>query len=164
MEAGGKGRILAVADKLIPRREADELSNKICLLPVDFADLGQSIWRLDLEGEWPSLQLNGQIDDIREIARSDAHFLSLVYPEVVRQVFHKIVIEEDHTDAQTDPYDWMSQWLTFAQVLGVKQLPPSGDSEPILQDKLKWIDDTVEAFCTKNKILESLKKEVIVEQ
>jgi hypothetical protein len=154
VEAGGRGRILAVADKLIPRREEDEPANKVCLLPVDFADLGQSIWRLDLEGEWPSLQLNAQIDDIREIARSDAHFLSLVYPEVVRQVFHKIVVEEDHTDTETDPDDWMSQWLTFARVLGVKQLPPSGESEPILQDKLKWIDDTVEAFCTRNKILE----------
>lgn len=154
VEAAGKGRILAVADKIIPRRAEDEPANKICLLPVDFVDLGQSIWRLDVEGDWPSLQLNIQIDNIREIARSDTHFLSLVYPEVVRQILHKIVVEEDHTDPETDPEDWMSQWLTFTRLLGVKQLPPSGDSEPILQEKLKWIDDAVEAFGSSNKVLE----------
>jgi hypothetical protein len=154
VEATGKGRILAVADKIIPRRTDDEPANKICLLPVDFVDLGESIWRLDLAGDWPSLQLNARLEDIREIARSDAHFLSLVYPEVVRQIFYEIVVMEDHVDPQTDPDDWMSQWLTFAAILGVKQLPPSGESEPILQDKLKWIDDTVEAFCSSNKMME----------
>jgi hypothetical protein len=154
VEATGKGRILAVADKIVPHRAEDEPANKICLLPVDFVDLGQSVWRLDVASDWPSLQLNVRIEDIREIARSDAHFLSLVYPEVVRQIFHKIVVEEDHTDPQTDPDDWMSQWLSFASLLGVKQLPPSGDSEPILQDKLKWIDDAVEAFCSSNKMME----------
>jgi hypothetical protein len=154
VEAGRKGRILAVADKIIPRRADDELTNKVCLLPVDFVDLGQSIWRLDLASDWPSLQLNIRIQDIREIARSDSYFLSLVYPEVVRQIFHKIVVEEDHTDPQTDPDDWMSQWLSFANLLGIRQLPPSGDSEPILQDKLKWIDDIVEAFCLSKKMME----------
>lgn len=154
VEAKGKGRILAAADKIIPRRAEDEPANKICLLPVDFVDLGQSVWRLDLASDWPSLQLNIRIEDIREIARSDAHFLSLVYPEVVRQIFYEILVKEDHTDPQTDPDDWMSQWLSFAALLGVKQLPPSGESEPILQDKLKWIDDAVEAFCSSNKMME----------
>ena len=72
----------------------------------------------------------------------------------MRQILHKIVVEEDHTDPETDPEDWMSQWLTFTRLLGVKQLPPSGDSEPILQEKLKWIDDAVEAFGSSNKVLE----------
>jgi|OpeIllAssembly_1097287.scaffolds.fasta_scaffold179355_2 hypothetical protein len=154
VESAGKGRILAVADRIIPHRTEDEPANKMCLLPVDFVDLGQSIWRLDLLSDWPSLQLNIRIEDIREIARSNAHFLSLVYPEVVRQIFYKIVVEEDHTDSQTDPEDWMSQWLVFANLLGVKEVPPSGVTEPILQDKLKWIDDAVEAFCSNNKMME----------
>jgi hypothetical protein len=154
VESAGKGRILAVADRIIPHRAEDEQANKLCLLPVDFVDLGQSIWRLDLLSDWPSLQLNIRIEDIREIARSNAHFLSLVYPEVVRQLFYKIVVEEDHTDPHSDPEDWMSQWLVFAGLLGVKQLPPSGVTEPILQDKLKWIDDAVEAFCSSNKMME----------
>ena len=47
-----KGRILAVADKIIPRRTNEEPANRQFLLPVDFVDLGNTIWRLDLEGDF----------------------------------------------------------------------------------------------------------------
>ena len=150
-----KGRIVAVADNIQPKRIEEEEADRLFLLPVDFADLGHAIWHLDLESDWPTLQLNKNIEAIREIARSDNTFLALVYPEVVRQIFHKIIVEEDHTDPETDPDDWMSGWLRYAvDRLGKKQMPSSGESEPIKQEKLKWIDDAVEAFCSKNQILE----------
>ncbi|MFZ5906352.1 MAG: hypothetical protein ACOYVJ_02940 [Nitrospirota bacterium] len=149
------GRILAVADRIMPKRTEDESTDKICLLAVDFVDLGHTIWRIDLTGDMPSLQLNRTIENIREIARSDDAFFTLVYPEVVRQILYKIVMEEDHTDPETDPDDWMSQWLNF--IIGFsnnKQLPPSGQSEPVVQEKFKWIDEAVEAFCKSNGILD----------
>ena len=159
VDAGGKGRILAAADKIMPHRLDEEPTDRLCLLPVDFVDLGQSIWRIDLAGDWPSLLLNSRIDEIREIARSDTSFLSLVYPEVVRQILHKIVVEEDHTDPESDPDDWMSQWLNFtSNLLRVRYLPPSGESEPIIQEKLKWVDEAMEAFCSENKILDKFKQ------
>jgi len=150
-----KGRIVAVADNIIPRRTEEEAAEKLYLLPVDFVDLGHAIWRLDLESDWPTLQLNKNMEDIREVARSDNTFLALVFPEVVRQVFYKIIVEEDHTDPETDPDDWMSGWLRYAaNLLGKKQMPSSGQSEPIKQEKLKWIEDAVEAFCSNNQTLE----------
>jgi len=150
-----KGRIVAVADNIIPRRVEEEAADRLCLLPVDFVDLGHAIWRLDLESDWPTLQLNKNMEDIREVARSDNTFLALVFPEVVRQVFYKIIVEEDHTDPETDPDEWMSGWLRFAvDLLGKKQMPSSGQSEPIKQEKLKWIEDAVEAFCSNNQTLE----------
>jgi hypothetical protein len=156
-----KGRILAVADRIIPRRTEEEETDRQSLLPVDFVDLGQSVWRLDLEGDLPILQLNKRIENIREIARSDTFFLTLVYPEVVRQILYKIVVEEDFTDADADgEEEWMSGWLKFAiQMLGRKHLPPLGQSEPIKQEKLKWIDDVVNAFCSDNSVLERFVKE-----
>jgi len=148
-----KGRILAIADR-ITRRTEEEPTDKICLLPVDFVDLGQSVWRLDVDSDWPSLQLNKCVENIREIARSDNCFLTLVYPEIVRQVLYKIVVEEDHTDPYTDD-DWMSQWLRFVIDLSEdKQLPPSGYSDPVKLEKLKWIDDAVNAFSSNNNVLE----------
>ena len=150
----GNGRILAVADRIQPRRSEDEPVDKICLLPVDFVDLGNCVWRLELESDWPSLMLNNRFDKIRELARSDHSFFSLVYPEVVRQILYKIVVEEDHTDPQSDPDDWRSLWLTFSRdILGKSILPPSGESEPIIQEKMKWIDDVVEEFCSDNEVL-----------
>ncbi|MFH1673525.1 MAG: hypothetical protein ABIF87_08910 [Pseudomonadota bacterium] len=155
VDTAGKGRILAVADRLQPRRTEEEPIDKLCLLPVDFTDLGHCVWRLDLESDWPSLILNNRVDNIREIARSDHSFFSLVYPELVRQILYKIVIEEDHTDPESDPDDWMSLWLSFSRdLLGINTLPPSGSSEPIIQEKMKWIEDIVEAFCSNNKVLE----------
>jgi hypothetical protein len=150
-----RGRIVAAADNIQPKRIEEEEADKLCLLYVDFADLGHAIWRLDLESDWPTLQLNKNIEDIREVARSDHSFLALVYPEVLRQIFNKIIVEEDHTDPETDPDDWMSGWLRYAvDLLGKKQMPSSGQSEPIKQEKLKWIEDAVEAFCSNNQILE----------
>ena len=150
-----KGRLLAVADRIIPQRPEEETSDRLSLLPVDFVDLGKSVWRLDLASDWPSLQLNSRIDNIREIARSDPSFLSLVYPEVVRQILCKIIVEENHTDPETDPDDWMSRWLNFgAGLLKKKAWPPAGDTEPLRQEKLRWIDDVVEAFCESHQLLE----------
>ena len=155
-----KGRILAVVDKIIPRRTEEEPTDKQCLLPVEFVDLGQAIWRLDVDGELPVLQLNKSIENIREIARSDGFFLPLVYPEVVRQILYRIIVEEDYTEADAQGEDdWMSDWLKFAtEMLGSEQLPLSGTSEPVKQDKLKWIEDVVEAFCSNNQVLEKFAK------
>jgi hypothetical protein len=162
VDAAGKGRILAVADKIMPRRLDEEPMDRLCLLPVDFVDLGQSIWRLDLAGDWPNLLLNSRIDETREIARSNVSFLSLVYPEVVRQVLHKIVVDEDHTDPESDPDDWMSLWLNFTyKLLKVGYLPPSGESEPIRQEKLKWVEEAVEAFCSENQMLNKFKQSLL---
>lgn len=151
----GKGRIPAGADRISPRRPEDEDAGKLCLLPVEFADLGSSIWRLDLDGEWPSLQLNNRIDNIREIARADEAFQALVYPEVVRQILTHIVIAEDHTDPDTDPDDWMSLWLRYAiGLMGRRALPPSGGEDQVVLDKGRWIDDAVEAFCASRRLVD----------
>jgi hypothetical protein len=162
VDAAGKGRILAAADRIIPQRPDEEPTDRLCLLPVDFVDLGNLIWRLDLASEWPSLQLNIRIDEIREIARSDVSFLSLVYPEVVRQVLHKIIVEEDHTDPDSSTDDWKSLWLNFViKMLKIRYLPPSGESEPIVQEKLKWVDEAVEAFCAENQMLVKFKQALL---
>lgn len=155
VETVAKGRILAAADRVLPQRTEDEPVGKISLLPVDFVDLGGAVWRLDLEGDWPSLQLNSRVDNIREIARTDSRFFALVYPEVVRQVLYQVVVVEDYTDPEGDPEDWMSLWLRFAwELLGQTSLPPAGGSESVNQAKLKWIEDVVEAFCAENRTRE----------
>jgi hypothetical protein len=78
---------------------------------------------------------------------------------VVRQILHKIVVDDDYTDADADEDDWMSGWLKFAiETLGRRVLPSSGGSEPILQEKLNWIDNVVEAFCSKHQVLEKFVK------
>jgi hypothetical protein len=140
------GLLLGVADKLLPLRPHEDLANKQSLLPVDFCDLGERIWRLELS-DWPVLELNNRIDAIGEAARSGDSFLALVYPEVLRRVLHEIVIVLDETDPGFDDTEWTSLWLRYVCSLTGVSEPPSGATEEAKALRLEWIDDTVHAFC-----------------
>lgn len=142
------GRILAAVDKIRPKTAEDEPAGGQSLLFVEYEDLGDVVWSLDLESDWPVLRLNKRAEEISLIASADQRFLSLVYPEVVRQILRRIVIEDDHLDPHCDD-DWPSLWLQMAcRVLGVPE-PPSG-TEP---EKAAWVERAVDAFGSHHDML-----------
>lgn len=141
------GLLRGVADKIIPLRPDEDLEHSQSLLPVDFLDLGERVWRLDLS-DWPVLELNNRIDEIAEAARSSGGFLGLLYPEVVRRILHNVVIEQEVTDPKLDDSDWTCLWLRYAcSIPGVSAPPtaPPGQQQTELLEE--WIEDTVQAFC-----------------
>jgi len=140
------GLLLAVADRLLPLRPEEDETHKQSLLPVDFRDLGDRIWRLDLS-DWPVLELNRRIAELGEAARSADSFLALVYPEVVRRILHAALIEEDQPDPEFDESDWTSLWLRYAATLPGVQAPPEGVGEDATARKEQWIEEAVQAFC-----------------
>ncbi|NJN05089.1 MAG: hypothetical protein HC814_00010 [Rhodobacteraceae bacterium] len=143
---GRLGLLLAVADKLVPLRPEEDETHKQSLLPVDFRDLGDRIWRLDLT-DWPVLELNRRIADLGEVARSADSFLALVYPEVVRRILHEALVAQDQTDPDFDDSDWTSLWLRYACSLPGIEPPPEGVGEDADARKEQWIEQTVQAFC-----------------
>lgn len=145
------GLLLGVADKIIPLRPEEDLANKQSLLPVEFCDLGDRVWRLELS-DWPVLELNNRIDDVGEAARSGNAFLGLVYPEVVRRILHEIVIGQDQTDLGFDDTDWTSLWLRYVCSLPGVSEPPSGGSEEARARRVEWIEDAVQAFCRSRQV------------
>jgi len=146
---GGLGRIVASADRIIPRlREFDEEGCDI-LLPVEFQEMGERLWRLSMEEDMPRLYLNSTCRGLREAARSSVEFLALVYPEVLRRIFTYILRE--HDQRWDDPEDWPGKWVLYAQrVLG----RPAPEPEMDPSEKDEWIEQTVEAFCRKHKVRE----------
>ena len=143
------GRILAALDKVRPETVEDIPSGSQSLLYVEYEDLGDSIWQLDLEGDWPVLKLNRRIDEIPLIASSDARFLALVYPEILRQVLRRIINDDEHTDPDCDD-DWPSLWLKLACTLpGMSPLPAG-----LKGDQAEWIEKAVGAFCGNRGLLE----------
>ncbi len=143
------GRILAAVDKLRPESVDDMAAGSRSLLFVEYDDLGNRIWQLDLDGDWPVLRLNYHLDEIAQVASRDYRFLSLVYPEVFRQILRRIVIEDQHTDPRCDD-DWPSLWLQSAcRLPGMP--PPPQVSRP---DQQAWVEKAVEAFCANFKMLE----------
>jgi uncharacterized protein YacL (UPF0231 family) len=143
------GRILAAVDKVRPENIDNIPTGSQSLLYVEYDDLGNRIWQLDLDGDWPVLKLNQYVDEISLVASSDNRFLSLVYPEVFRQILKQIIIEDEHTDPECDD-DWSSLWLQLACFLPGMAIPPQ-TSKP---DQQAWIEKAVESFCANFHMLE----------
>ena len=143
-----RGLLLGVADKLVPLQPEESLAHRQSLLPVEFRDLGERIWRLDVS-DWPVLELNERVADLGEIARSGDSFLGLVYPEVVRHILHEAIVEQGQTDPDFDDADWTSLWLRYVCGLPGVEAPP----EPAAGDEKaralaeEWIERAVQAFC-----------------
>jgi len=141
------GRILAALDKIRPESVDNEPAGSHSLLFVEYDDLGNKIWLLDLDGDWPVLKLNQKVDEISLVASSDQRFFALVYPEVFRQILTKIMIEDEHTDPDCDD-DWPSLWLKLARQLPGMDDPPASRGEQEI-----WIGNATEAFSAKFDVL-----------
>ena len=147
------GRILAVLDKVRPESVDEQPGGSQSLLYVEYGDLGQRIWELDLDGDWPVLRLNQQAREVGLIASGDDRFLSLVYPEILRQILTRIVTVDGHTDPDCDD-DWPSLWLKLACRLSGRPVPALGDRD----DQARWIDAAVDAFGMNHRIIERFER------
>lgn len=145
-QPGNEHVLLAVADRIqLALPDADAACES--LLPVTPAELDNEIWRLDLEGSEPELFVsNTAAPDWRQLAYSPI-FISLVYPEVLRQVLKAILLEHKYRDFE-DNTDWRSKWLRFARMLpGVDPDLPAAEAADDLV--IQWVSDAVAAFAKK---------------
>lgn len=157
------GRILAAAEKVVPYTTEDKMKGRLSLLPVEFKDMGDLVWDLDLTGERPMLQLNNKIAGIKDIARTDRQFFALVYPIVIKQILYDILIARDYSDAECDDEDWQSQWLRFAQGFSGVGKAPTDKYHGVREDREAWIDEVVAAFCSKWKIRDRFTQHMLEE-
>jgi hypothetical protein len=149
------GRILAAVDKVRPESVDDVPMGNQSLLFVEFEELGNKIWQLDLDGDWPVLRLNRQVEGIALIAGSESKFLSLVYPEVYRQILTRILIHDEHNDPDCDD-DWQSLWLKHACRLAGTSGPPLGPKSV----QAEWIEKAVDLFCADLSMLEKFNQSI----
>lgn len=142
------GQLLAVGDRIRP---AWVDGGQESLLPVRPASLDQEVFRLDMEDE-PVLLINDKIDRWRDVSR-DEHFVTLVYPTVLRRILTHIVPDNMPDLEESD--DWRFMWLRFAKTLPGISEPPvddEGDDDLSVDD---WIEAVVTAFCKRNRIYET---------
>ncbi len=143
---GRPAQLLAIADRLSPRRVVDSVEQAVSLLPVDFADIDE-VWRLQFDqddSEGPILQVNRRLVNDRQALVRSEQFATLVLPQVFRQVLeHAVLVAEGGETDDSD--DWRIPWLAMARRLpGVGPLPPIDDDH---QDEAEdWIDVCVGAF------------------
>lgn len=142
-------RIIAAADDITVSMESEEGGARISLLPVNFRDLGDVPWRVELESSGPVLELNNRIDDVERMARNDPGFFALVYPAAVRTILTEILLVERY-DPSEDADEWWSLWLLWARDLA--GIPPAEDEE-----RRGWIDEVVSAFCARHRVVDKMK-------
>ena len=147
-----EGQLLAAGDRIRPAW-AD--GGQESLLPVrPDSSLDQEVFRLSLEDE-PLLLINGKIAQWRAVSR-DEHFVSLVYPTVLRTILTRILLYEDSPVIE-ESGDWRSLWLRFAKGHPGVSDPPDveGVDGMSVHD---WIDEVVAAFCKRNRIYDTLSR------
>jgi hypothetical protein len=140
------GLLLGVADRVIALRRGEDLERKDSLLPVDFVDLGERVWRLDL-ADSPVLELNKRIESISAAARGSGGFIGLLYPEVLRRILHEIVVVEAHTDPSAGDDDWKTLWLRYACSVPGVEVPPNEAAPDARERRAEWVERAVESFC-----------------
>lgn len=148
-------RILAWADKLRPLLPEEAQAGRRSILPVESAELGEQIWALRWNDDVPVLQLNAAFRDPRDItaiARTDADFVALVYPAVIRQILYTLTLTDEIPPSGEDE---KHPWLEFAEVgLGGGPQPVLREGDEISREEVKdWIERAVNGFCRQNAAL-----------
>lgn len=140
-------KILAHADGISPELP----SGRKPILPVEFRDLSNEVWRLTYEGEEgsPILLINKKIPNIEYLATNNPQFFVYVYPAVIREILTNMIFIEKIDSVTDPPTEWHYNWLEFSRNLGVE--PTDILQEENLNDNkeeaIKWIERVVEEFC-----------------
>lgn len=154
-ESESFGRILAAADRLMPLVDTADRANQTCIFPVNVTETGNELWRLDMDDR-PILQLNRDVERIKELAGSDFLFALFIYPSLIKQVLTKILIVEKHDDPDSDHSDWRCQWLQFAIKLIGERPPKPTQTEQ--RESEAWIERVADKFSAKHRLIEKFKK------
>lgn len=147
-------RIIAAADDITLSASPTDEGARVSLLPVNFRDLGDVPWRVELESAGPVLELNSRVDEIERRARHDAAFFALVYPAAVREILTHILVVEQYDPAE-ETEEWWSLWMRWARELSDAAVPEDAD------ERRGWIEDVVGAFCGRHRVLEKMRTEPI---
>jgi hypothetical protein len=141
-------KLLGEVDQIQPVK-AGEASDRRRHLIVPVPDaLDQQLWRLDFEQEPPQLLVNKDAKPSwKEMARSP-HFIALVYPEVLRSILGRILLEDEWSD-DDDEGDWQSDWIRFARNLGGLASMPTEHQKT---ERENWIEDAVAAFARRMQL------------
>jgi hypothetical protein len=133
-------RIVAASNDITVSCDTESSASRLSLLPVNFDDLGDEIWRIHFEAGQPVLELNNRIDGIERLARHDPEFFALVYPAAVREVLTQFLLVERWNE-NDEGSDAPELWIRWAREMIQDAVPADPD------DRRAWIHDVVVAFC-----------------
>lgn len=143
-ETEGNGKIFAHATNLKPNNK--EYVGKDAILPINFVDLDQEVWKVSFEAEKPFLEINKKIKDGKEFVRKNPLIHSLILPAALRIIISRIINDEEEYDEDGDL--WQNKWIRFVKqnLFVSREVPEANDEERI---KEEWLDEVVSSFARK---------------
>jgi hypothetical protein len=136
-----KGRIVAISRPLHLRTQKPEQQQSF--LPVRVDELDEVVFKVEFVDQCPTLVLNRNLDSslpggIKNFAVHPA-FVSLVLPEVVRQVLVRYLFVEARAVDDLGHDDAFSDWMRFSLAL-VPDYPEEGQLSEDPNEIYAWID------------------------
>lgn len=136
------GRILASADRLRPSIEGEHAGRK-SIFPVEYRDLGQEVWRVDINDDaGPTLLLSSRIPALMH----RVHENPLVSGSILPAAFRIVLLYLANNPSEEDD-GWKADWKRFCgEGLGVDTDPDDLDDDDD-DGKETWVDDVVRRYC-----------------
>ncbi len=150
--ADGSGKLLGRADQLKASDEASDRTEGRSLLPVVSADLGHRLWWLELdETDQPTLLISERIEDYKAFARTPT-FVWFVLPAILRGCLEAAVeTVDEESEGDEGAATPLARWLKLGSTLARRSAPDATDDQ---QERDKWIEDAVSAFCHDHKLMQ----------
>src|SRR5579859_2910179 len=109
------------------------------------SDIAPRLFQLDLrDEEYPILYVDKRIPDAGSWAKSDPLFTACVFPQVISDVFERILEMPGRPDS-----GWMAVWVDWANSLMPGSVPPYGDS---IESRKKWKEELIDTFAAKHQL------------
>jgi hypothetical protein len=138
------GRILGIAENIRPVHAGKQTATgRRGILPVEHAELGNELWRLDFKENDVFLLVNRNVSGVSERFGYDPLFFAVLYPNIIRTILHRAIEEQPDVDAQDDR--WPVLWLNFGRKLQSEHAYPPPPDESEACDE--WVEDVVSQFC-----------------
>jgi hypothetical protein len=153
-ESDKVGKIIAAAGRIRPLNRDDDPGLK-ALLPLVSTDLGEDVWKVEMEGAAPVLQINNRIPGLRDRLMTDRLLQGAVFPHALATVLAKLL----GTDEYEDEEQWVQDWKTFAGRLLGEELPDNLADEDNSLELATIVENIVNRFCQINAFASNARKE-----
>lgn len=141
----GNPRLVAAAEKVRPMDDSQSES----LLPMEPAELGERLWRLDLRDDGPVLLFNVTVFPSAAGVDNFPPFGPLVLPEALNIVLRFIAADPSRLDDEGDAWSEWGEWLHE-----VGAAPPPHDEDELEQ----WCNEVTAIFCEKHRFASKLRQ------
>lgn len=144
------GRILGLAENIRPLKAGPKTATgRRVILPVEKANLGDELWKLDFRSEDVLLLVNEKIPGLSERVRFDPAIYTLIYPAIIRDILRRALDEQP--DDEEDSERWPTLWLQFGRRLLLPEVrePPVSDDD---EEREERVAEVVAAFCREHDL------------